>query len=503
MGLSDYQVKHLVVSDEGVRNPNQMAERVALFDESGVRLSIPSEAELNGRFGSGVAGPVPPYDPSTKPVYLDQYWRFFRGIGFTSGSTFAGSTVATQPSTGASTLVLADATGIVNGQLLCVARGTAQQQVCIVSSVSTNTVTFLGRNRANWAIGTEVSTVWANDTHPLDSPGYTALAYWLANLTHDQVPQTGTVLFASGEMASTYTDANGEANCPVGWESFGSSGVSFIATSWGATNTPHARRTPGAYVAGTSSGDGVRTLTSIPVQPGQVINVSGILKSTGGSPVLSVVDKNATSTVLGSFGVGGTSNVLEGQTNNSAGVALIEFVVPAGVRDIEVRITQSTASAMQCYFDDIRVMVVDRPNVGASSRYLLEDLSRPIVWLGDSWGEILHSRIETMLVARSGGSVDVVDAATTGERLDQMVDRIATDVLPHRPRYCIVNYGMNDLSASRSQANMEADVDELIVTLRAQGIKPIILGIPPMTSQWSTSNDRNDQIRARVMLHTV
>ena len=60
MPLNDTQTKHLVVSDTGVRNPSQMAERVALFDETGNRISIPSQAELNSQYAprsSGVAGP--------------------------------------------------------------------------------------------------------------------------------------------------------------------------------------------------------------------------------------------------------------------------------------------------------------------------------------------------------------------------------------------------------------------------------------------------------------
>lgn len=56
MPLNDTQTKHLVVSDTGVRNPSQMAERVALFDETGNRISIPSQAELNSQYGRVTTG---------------------------------------------------------------------------------------------------------------------------------------------------------------------------------------------------------------------------------------------------------------------------------------------------------------------------------------------------------------------------------------------------------------------------------------------------------------
>ena len=306
-------------------------------------------------------------------------------------------------------------------------------------------------------------------------------------------------------MASTYTDANGKTNCPVLFESIGSD-ASFIVAAYVAGANPNTRRGSGGYVAMTASGSGVRTLSSIPVRPGDVIDVTANLKGSGtGAPVMTVVAKDATSTVFATFGVGGLANIpYEGQTNISQGVAPLRFVVPAGVKDIEVRITQSTATATNCYFDDVRVMRVDTgPNPAASSRYLIEDLSRPIVWLGDSWADGMYTALDAQLTARAGAAVEIVDAGVPGQQLYQMNARIATDVLPSHPRYCLVTYGMNDLSGSRSQANMEADIDLCITTLRAAGIKPIITGIPPMTSQWSTSNDRNDQIRDRVMLHTI
>jgi lysophospholipase L1-like esterase len=165
-----------------------------------------------------------------------------------------------------------------------------------------------------------------------------------------------------------------------------------------------------------------------------------------------------------------------------------------------MRIT-STSGVVQVYWDD--VIVSRLVEHAESSAFAIDRTDLPIVMLGDSWGLAMHEMLGAALTARSGSPVTVINAAVSGQRLDQMVARFAADVLPHNPGTVVAQYGANDLAASRSQALMEADVDALIALCRSNGIRAVISGIPPITSVLATAVVRNDQIRQRVMRHAV
>lgn len=475
-----------------------MPERVVLVDEAGNKIDIPSEEELSGRFRSGAG--FDPWSPATRPIYLDQYWRFFYGRGFQTTTAVDVTTTATATQY-AQNLAVTSSAGYSAGELIVIAPGTSLQQVAVVNATPTGTLLQV-RNRLAQAFpaGTVVRSVWTNDTHPWNTLD-NAYNWWLSRLTLAEV-SNGAVLFATGNMETRYTDANSETNVPVGFETFGTAAnITCLGTTWNTSDDPHARSGNGAYIAAaTAGGSGVRTLPAIPVVPGQILQVTMQAKVWAGTPALSVVDKANTSNVIATTNLG--ANTLRGvETYNVMGTAALEFQVPAGVANIEVRITTSGATDI-VYYDDLRVVEMQHmPNTG---RFVLDDalLDRPLVWLGDSWGTgTTPAALGTMLSTRTGRTVTVVNAAVTGNRLDQMNARIATDVIPHGPRACIVQYGANDIVQGRSQANMEADIDTCIATLRAAGIRPIIVGIPPIRSAPTTSNARNDQIRARVDLH--
>jgi hypothetical protein len=442
-----------------------------------------------GATGSDALRRFIPWSADTAPLYLDQFWSFFKGVGFVTGQGVASTTVATLAVFNAITLVVADASTYVPGELIVVGRGTPNQQISRIASIASNTLTLTDKNTAAHAIGTTVSHVWGNDTHVLDSPGTTAYTYWLANLRMTDAA-TGLPMNPNGEMVTFGTDALAEANVPTSWESITPASVSFVIAAWAATGTPNTRRANGGYWSATASGAGVRTLPSLRVRPGEIYTVSAIVKTASGVPTVTVVDKDAPGTVLATISL----------THNHPTQVNATFKVPPGVFDVEIRITQSTASAATCFFDDVRLIRRHDLTDVITSRFVFDDLSRPIVWLGDSWADGMNGALQTQIRARAAGLGTIIDAGVPGQRADQMAARITADVLPHAPNYCLVNYGANDLSGGRTQAQMEADTDSIISQLRAAGIKPVILGVPPIASVLSNSNDRNDQCRARADL---
>jgi hypothetical protein len=121
-----------------------------------------------------------------------------------------------------------------------------------------------------------------------------------------------------------------------------------------------------------------------------------------------------------------------------------------------------------------------------------------IVWLGDSWGATAIGYLSSALTNRCGFPVTVIDAHVSGQTLQQMNARFATDVLPFNPRYVIVQYGANDINGNVSLAQMQADIRTAIANCRSNGMKPIVLGLPPINSQLSTALSGNDSIRAEI-----
>lgn len=441
--------------------------------------------------------PLEPYSPATRPWYLDCAWNYFHGRGYTSGQSTTTTTTTAPTSIGDITLNVASGSSFVAKEPIVIRTGSSSpytyQTFVVVSSTST-TITVYGKVKAVFPTGSLVYPAWENDSHPLSSPSYVTFAEWVAN-AKQRAAMTGTSLFASGGMSSTYTDANTVANVPVGWESVGS--ATFLATNWGAASaSPAARQGTGAYFTG-GSGTGMRTLTSIPVRPGDAITVTAHCKITAGSGTLTVVDKNATSTVLAGPALLG-STVLP-HTWNSLGIPVqIECRVPVGVSDIEVR-ALSTSTGGEVYVDDVRVMFSrQEPN---NDRYVFEDPGNAaIVVLGDSWSVAATGgdNFVSSLNARFGRTLKVINSGTSGQRLDQMLARFSTDVAAYKPRY-VVHFSafMNDLSAGHSQSTMETNVDTFIDECRKIGAVPVLLGVGPMESELVTAMARNDQMRAR------
>lgn len=440
-----------------------------------------------------------PYSPETAPVFLDMAWRLFGGRGFTSGQTIQGTTLTVAPSPGNQTLTVAAGSTFVANEPLFIRGGSAAPYSwtrVTVASVAGNVLTLAGVMSKAFNIGDIVIPAWANDTHPNNQQGYSVLSQFVADAVHEDV-NTGVQLFGFGTMASTYTDANGVANMPVGWESIGT--ITALVAQWNATQpAPHARGGKGGYFSTSASGAGVRTLESIKVPPGGTVVLSAMCKWSAGAPALSIVDKDNPSNVL----VGPLSFVSEYKRDDLSVPTVVSFTVPPGVVDIEIRLLATTSATTQLYFGDVRVMNDAAATAGASARPAIARPAgaAPIVVIGDSWAIPTSSgaSFAAALAYRMGNNVRVINRAVSGRRLDQMLANWNSEVAIHRPRYVVHMSGfMNDLG-SRSQAQIKADVDTLIDNCRSIGATAVILGVAPQESALATALTRNDDVRGRV-----
>ncbi len=439
-----------------------------------------------------------PYDPETRPWYLDIFWLHFKGRGFDGAQGQANTTLASPASAGDLTLTVASATGYVVGEPIAVGSGITWQTFVINSIAGNGLTVFPKVQTGGFVSGSAVNHAWGNDTHPAFTNSYAAYAATVAGSLRKSVTGGLNRLGSIGDLSTSYTDARSVANVPTGWESLGT--ATFATTSYSTSAAqPNARAGNGVTITHAATSDGMRTLGSIPVVAGETLVAQAMMKAGSGSAVkIRVVDKNSPSTVVAeqAVGVGDPSTYNWGNLSSPDGVS---FTVPAGVTDIEIRIL-ATSGAATTTLDDVRLIATRQdPN---ANRYVIEDPgSSAIAWLGDSWGlgtTTAAGQFKTALEARLGHTITLINASVTGNTLADMVARFDTDVRPYAPLYCVVQYGANDISQGRSQSQMETDLDQIIDKCRSRGIIPVIAGLPPFGSQLATAAARNDQLRARV-----
>lgn len=84
------------------------------------------------------------------------------------------------------------------------------------------------------------------------------------------------------------------------------------------------------------------------------------------------------------------------------------------------------------------------------------------------------------LIVRSNGMLRYIyNAGISGQRTDQMLARIQTDVISKKPDMCIILGGTNDVSQSIPIATTRANIETMITTLLQNNILPVLCKIPP------------------------
>lgn len=111
---------------------------------------------------------------------LDAYNNFFKGLGFVVGQGTGYTSTTAQVIAGVNILPLASVAGLLPGVVLVTKKGTAQQQLLSVVSVSGNNVTVSPSVAYAIGNGEVVTPLWGNSSH-LTANGYDAWAYFIAN----------------------------------------------------------------------------------------------------------------------------------------------------------------------------------------------------------------------------------------------------------------------------------------------------------------------------------
>ena len=452
---------------------------------------------------------VRPYSERTRPWYLDAYWQFFRGnrlctaaAGILDGTHYAGSSTLNGASTaGATTLTVVDGTRFRTNEYITVGSTLAARgDLHLITGIAGNVLTVTPTVPTSRASGSNVSSVWYNTYH-LTIDGANDWANFVA-YAQQYSAMPGVNLINYGGFGTTYTDVNGITGVPVGMESLTVNTTCTNYTFWNSTEGQQRSRDGYSILMGsTAIGGGLRTKDSIQVQPGDNINASII--ASGSYWRIQVVDKANPGTVISEAIYSRTSG--SGISSTSPGERQVcDFVVPAGVTDIEVRLTGGTGSA-SVTIDDLRI-VKSRQNA-YSRRYVFEDpRGGNIVMMGDSWmagqcGIALAAAFTT----RFGSSVNVINKGVPGNRLDQMTARFATDCAPYDPVYVVWQWGANDVSAAYSTSQMVTNVQTANDLTRGIGAIPVHTGIPACAdaSTITLAQAANELVRARIDACTI
>jgi lysophospholipase L1-like esterase len=173
--------------------------------------------------------------------------------------------------------------------------------------------------------------------------------------------------------------------------------------------------------------------------------------------------------------------------------AKIEIVAKAGV-------TGSVAVIV----DQVDVFAV----TGATDRPVIEpDRRAVVVALGDSWiaGDLASTAERepmTKQLVKELPLCRVINAGVGGNKVQDLLDRFDTDVVPHKPDYVVINTGTNDAYNPASGVFFPNSVDffeytysQLLHKVMEIGARPIILGVPGLAEEDGTKvnwelNDR-------------
>lgn len=452
---------------------------------------------------------VRPYSDRTRPWYIDVFWPFFRGNRLaaavasilTTADYSSSSTLTSTAAANATTLSVADGTRFRANEFITVNSGAGVPgQRFFVTSVSSNTLTITPVVPTSIPSGAKVSSLWYNTYH-LGLDGSNDWGYYVANAKqYEAMP--GINLISYGGFDSNYTDANGVANVPVGMESLTVNTTCADYSNWATAEVQNRSRTgKSTTVTSTQIGGGLRTKDSIPVAPGDNINAS--LIAIGSYYTITVVDKANPGTVISTAIYSRTTG--SGVQATAAGERQVcEFVVPAGVRDIELRITGLTAGGGTVTIEDLRI--VKSRQSPLSQRYIIEDpRGGNIVLMGDSWtaGQC-GTALAAALAVRFPG-VSVINKGVPGDRLDQMIARFTTDCVPYDPVYVIWQWGANDVGNTYSVNTMVNNAQVANDITRAIGAIPVHTGIPPCgdSSTITLARDANEAVRTRIDACTI
>lgn len=467
-----------------------------------------------------------PYDPRTRPYYLDIFWQHFHGRPF-GQSGYDGFTATQSAFSGNITLASASAQGtvlftvgsgqganFVVGEPIAIGDGGVNWQTFLITAVAGDTLTAVPAvaPSAGWPAGSYVTHAFGDSSHPAFTFAWYAMGAFIANskqqLTDGQpslLPPNGAGNGNDlGSMEDSYTDTNGVANVPHGWQSLGTgANIALVASGpWSNSGLrPQQRSGFGLKLAAnTSPGGGVKTIVAIPVVPGRDYTLSCHAATFSGTAGFKIVLLDFNNPMI-TLATQSTANASAMNVDDLGVRTGFTFTAPPGTTAIQIQIQSQTNSDVT-YVDDFRLWESRQSSV--NNRYVFENPgNRPIVMFGDSYTSALgFAGFAQAIQARLGPGVNVLNYGLyPGETLANMLPGLPA-ALANNPAYLLLCAGFGgDLVGGTTLSALQGNLATLIDQCRQAGVIPVIAGIPPLSSSVFTNglsicHTYNDGLRA-------
>ena len=73
----------------------------------------------------------------------------------------------------------------------------------------------------------------------------------------------------------------------------------------------------------------------------------------------------------------------------------------------------------------------------------------------------------------------VISSGIWGNHLNQVLERLESDVISYSPKYCVILCGTNDINSGRTDEAIRSDINAITDKLLENNVKPVWLTIPP------------------------
>ena len=429
-----------------------------------------------------------------RPVIIDTFFGYFLGQPWKSGQSSLTTTLSASASKGATGCSLTSVTGLVSGTLIII----NETDTYVVNTIVGNDITTYPLMRSAYSSGTTARTVWYNEYHPgngLSAYGYTGLGKFIANAKRIEYEQPSYNILTNPGFEDVYTDANGETNCPVGWESLIPASLVFGSNPYSSSSIqPHATGgAKGSAIIATAAGAGLKSDDYL-LTPGYYV-FRGDFKYTSGK---------AGDVTIGLYKSSDDSAVWEDTfTSNDIPIdgalkrIAFKFHVPTR-GNCYLKIVQAGVNNVTLFYDTFAFYRAYEQD--ETDAFIFENVgNEQIAWLGDSWinDGFIMSTWETQLQSRYLHDFNYINAGIGGDTTDDLVARFQNDVISRRPYMCVVHVGVNDGVNGIATNTFLANYDTIIETLQENMIIPVILTVPPLYSFNQTAYDWNDDLKER------
>jgi hypothetical protein len=420
------------------------------------------------------------------PSFVDQYVTSFFGRGQLLSEKATQNTVTEQNLTttgnaGEGGVTVTDASKFQLGGILVVRYDDGTYSTHFIRTITGNTIGFLPTLEKNVTLNTKVERAWYNSAHP--GKFYMRyLAQRLANETEDKNGYGENVFYANFDGGS-----KDDVGVAVGGATIGYNDAVNKASTYEAVLECAVGKV--AYFSTSAVGGGIK-LPEFGVKKGErlVLRLFAMSRNAANTSKISV--KTSAGAIVSSLDItGATSQIMKPYT--------LEIIAPYDADRLYIEVTNQSSGLPTnvVFIDEVRVM----RNVQKSTYTLPR--KGVILGLGDSWvaGDVVSTpERESFLthLATLLPDATIINKGVGGNKVQDLLARFDTDVIPNKPDVVIINTATNDAYNPASGTfdpnaidYYEGKMKELIQKCLDIGAKPVVIGPPALAEEDGTATN--------------